>query len=107
MTLFALSDNVWLAIIGVIAMIAKDYLDRLRHKEADEKIEVVKTVTLSQDAKIDTIATDVRKVELATNSMKDQLVLKTEAEGLARGANEERQRADAKKEGDASGKDST
>lgn len=39
-------------------------------------------------------AKDIRKVEIATNSMKDALVAVTGAEAFARGANEERQRAD-------------
>lgn len=40
------------------------------------------------------MAKDLRTVELATNSMKDQLVAKTESEALARGGIEERARAD-------------
>jgi hypothetical protein len=44
------------------------------------------------------IKENVQKVEKATNSMKDALVLATEKEALARGGIEERARADAKKE---------
>ncbi len=41
---------------------------------------------------------DVQKIEKATNSMKDALVLATEKEALVRGGVEERARADAKLE---------
>lgn len=40
----------------------------------------------------------ITDVQHATNSMKDQLVAKTEAEALARGGVEERQRADVREE---------
>lgn len=48
----------------------------------------------AREKKLDVVAADVRKVELATNSMKDQLVARAEAEGLARGGTQERARAD-------------
>lgn len=47
------------------------------------------------EAKLDIVVKDVHKIELATNSMKDALVLATEKEALARGGKEERDRADA------------
>lgn len=59
---------------------------------------VVLVLQYLNNRKMSNVQTDVRKVELATNSMKDQLVLKTEQEALARGGVQERQRADDKLE---------
>jgi hypothetical protein len=106
----AMSDAVWLAIIGVVAMAVKEYFDRQRAKDAaiktDEVKDTLKTSTDKQSAKQDVILAQnevvlakVEEVHLATNSMKDDLVKKTEEEALARGGSEERARADAQRKG--------
>lgn len=59
---------------------------------------IVMVLQYLNNRRMNKVQTDVHRVEIATNSMKDQLVLKTEAEALARGGIEERQRADDKVE---------
>lgn len=43
---------------------------------------------------VKTVKDNVQKIEVATNSMKDALIISTEKEALARGGVEERARAD-------------
>lgn len=62
-----------------------------RIKKSEEKAE---DKAEKLDVKIQKIDANVQTIETATNSMKDALVKKTEEEGLQRGANEERARAD-------------
>ncbi len=57
-------------------------------------IVLVSILQILQQLKLQTVARDVHTIELATNSMKDQLIEKTESEALARGGIEERARAD-------------
>lgn len=91
-----MSDTVWLAIIGIIAMIVKDYLDRRRAEDTEKKIDTkvddvkktVEIVTAQQNTKLNDLAGQVEQVHVATNSMKDVLVLATEKEALARGIKE-------------------
>lgn len=91
-----MSDTVWLAIIGIIAMIVKDYLDRRRAEDTEKKIDTkvddvkktVEIVTAQQNTKLNDLAGQVEQVHVATNSMKDALVLATEKEALARGIKE-------------------
>ena len=72
--LFAVSDTVWNAAIGAIVTIALaviDYRSKQRAKEAADKIE--------------SVSKNVQKIETATNSMKDALVLATDKAAEARG----------------------
>lgn len=59
---------------------------------------IVLVLQYLNNRKMNTVSTDIRKVEVATNSMKDQLVLKTEQEALSRGGVQERERADVRQE---------
>jgi hypothetical protein len=79
------SDTVVLAILGIVAMVVKDWLDRRR--------------STAQDTKLNSVASDVRKVELATNSMKDALVEKAGKAGEQKGADDERARQSAREGG--------
>ncbi len=122
MYLLAVGDAVWMALIVFATLIVKEYFDRQRARDAAAKVEEVKetakiaaenvedvvvalheTTALhveaaeKQNDKLIAIATDIHKVELATNSMKDALILATEKEALARGAFEEKTRTDAAK----------
>lgn len=118
------SDAVWLAVIGLITvfvnavtviatMIIKELLDQKRAgtiktdtiiaaNKVKEKLEEVtkdqnekmQKVAMAQNEKLDSVVVQVEEVHKATNSMKDELVKKTEAEGIARGGIEERARAE-------------
>lgn len=88
--IFALSDAVWSALIILAGIAIKEFfLDRKRAQDAE-------AVRAAQGKTLQTVVEDVKKIEVATNSMKDKLVAKTEAEALARGGVEERSRADAR-----------
>lgn len=89
MMLFAISDPVWLAILGVVSLLIKEYFDRVRS--------AANTAQIKADVgqKLEVVGVNVQKIETATNSMKDALILATEKEALQRGAVDERARADA------------
>src|SRR5687768_11192903 len=103
MTLFAVSDNVWLGLFGLLGLLIKEYFDRKRAADAAVKVDKVAeeakevkntlvTTTQVQQAerreiagchneKLDVVVSavkevkdDIHKVEIATNSMKDALV---------------------------------
>jgi hypothetical protein len=101
--LFAVGDAVWLALFGLIGLVLKEYFDSRRGQRAAQLVEKVKTDlqrdTMAQNAKLETVVEKVEEIHKATNSMKDELVRKTEAEALARGGFEERERAEAKTKG--------
>lgn len=80
--LFALSDSNAALLLGIISifvnalvLVIKDYIDRKR---------------------IATVAKNVHKIEIATNSMKDALVEATKVAGELKGAADERAKQDAK-----------
>jgi len=89
MFLFAVSETVWLAVIGIVALIVKEVFDERRANRTAAKVETVKTtletVTTEQGGKLKGIEDKLEVVHLATNSMKDALVSVTEKEALARG----------------------
>lgn len=102
--LLGLDANSWVLIIvaigGVLVKLYSMYLDAVRAREVKAEVRQVKTtlvettdkqVTKLDDVstKVDTMAGDIHKVELATNSMKDALVAATEKEAYARGAKSE------------------
>ncbi len=62
MTLFAIeiSDAVWLAIIGVVAMAVKEYFDRSRANLAAGKVAEVATQAKGAAAKVEQVATDLK-----------------------------------------------
>ncbi len=106
MLLSEITAEGWTLVVGAVGVVAVQlmgmYLQYLRDtktaarvKEVKETLETVNTVT---DAKLNTVISDIHKVELATNSMKDQLVAATEKEALARGGHEERVRVQDLKE---------
>ena len=78
--LAVIGDQVWVAILAIIYMIVKEYLDERRAARTDNKVAV--------------IAGKVEEVHVATNGLTARLVAKTEAEALSRGGVEERERAD-------------
>lgn len=59
---------------------------------------IVMVLQYLNNRRMNKVQMDVHRVEIATNSMKDQLVQKTEQEALARGGVQERQRADDRAE---------
>jgi hypothetical protein len=65
------SEGVWLALIGIAAMVVKDLLDQKRAARASEKLEVV---------------------HKATNSVVAKLLETADSAGAARGVAEEKQR---------------
>lgn len=78
------SDAVWLAIIGLITIIAKDVLDQWRQRftrgevhKATEQLAVVHDKVDTAVERVEIVQADVLKIEKATNSMKDALVLAT------------------------------
>lgn len=97
MMLFAISDAVWLAVIGILYMAVKEYFDRVRARDVREHViraeQKIDEKGREQSQKLDTVVENVKVIEKATNSMKDALVLATEKEGLERGAREERERS--------------
>ena len=103
-----MSDVVWQAIIAAIVAIYMEWSRRQTASKVKEvavkqdiavtKVEEVKnTLVVTQDQQHKELVTVLEKVEevhRAANSMKDQLVLKTEKEALVRGTLEERARAE-------------
>lgn len=101
MTLFALSDTLGLAIIALVntvavaffaflTLVVKEYFDRIRAKEVAEQVAQVAVKAEENSGRLE-------EIHVATNSMKDALVLATEKEALQRGKNEERERANAER----------
>ena len=76
--IFAVSDAVWLGVIGVIAMIVKEILDDRRASRAEKKV--------------DKVAVDLETVHKATNSLTDKLVAASALAGEQKGAQDERAR---------------
>lgn len=70
--IIGVSDQVWLALIAILGQIMLFWMQMRTNSK-------------------------VEQVHIATNSMKDQLVLKTEQEALARGGVEERNRANVER----------
>lgn len=98
----------WVLIIGaffvglstlvtqILTMILTHYKDLARDERERTRTELAKVLTQKVDevrTKADSISKDVLKVEIATNSMKDQLVQKTEQAGMAKGVAAEREKA--------------
>ena len=103
-----MSDVVWQTLIqvgfGSLVTLGLAWLAQRAKAAADKAVEAVaivqtdlRDVTIEQNAKLDNVAAQVETVHRATNSIVEQLVAKTEAEGVARGALEERGRADTAK----------
>jgi len=74
--LFAISDPVWLAIVGIAAMAVKEYFDDLRARRAA--------------AKVKEVAVQLETVHKATNSIVQQLVSSAEEKGNLQGRIDER-----------------
>ncbi len=85
-------------VILILTMVVKDWIDKQRAREikAESKARNDATAKKLDDVvgNVAAMGENVQKIETATNNMKDQLVLKTEAEALSRGGVEERARAD-------------
>ena len=100
--LFALSDEVWLALVslgtviftGLNVWITAYIANQTRKSIADIES---KAITRRSDVhnKLASIAVSVGSVEKQTNSIKDELVAATMLTGLLQGAKEERSRSDA------------
>ncbi len=106
----AISDVVWQALIAAIVTLALAWMNQRTKasveknaKAAADKVADVKTAldtTTAQqkehaerrEQKLDTVAADIRKVEVATNSMKDALVKAAGEAGELKGAQDERDR---------------
>ncbi len=88
-----MSDSVWLAIVGLVALVIKEYFDRLRARDAAQKVEKVKVDLASSskdtDRKLDSVAEKIEIVHKATNSMKDQLVEAVRDASFAKGVQSE------------------
>ena len=82
--IFAVSDTVQLALIGIVAMVVKELLDQLRARNAARRAK-------QMEAKVE-------EIHKATNSMKDELVKATSEAATAIG--EAKGRADQKAEMD-------
>ena len=108
--LFGLSDAVWLAILGVITMALKEWIDQWKARRLAEKVGMVAekaevAVSQAQDTAtaVKDVAAKVEEVHKATNSLTDRLVEATEKEALARGGVEERARAEERARRDNGG----
>jgi hypothetical protein len=109
--LFALSDAVESLIVagvfGVITLVIKDYLDRLRIREAVAKADSAKAeaalavatvhdVTTKQSDKLTGMAVQVKGIQIQADGLSSKLMDKTREAGEASGALAERDRAEAK-----------
>jgi hypothetical protein len=91
--IFAVSDAIWLALIGVLAICVKEYFDRQRAKDAAVKVELVRADTVEAAKtvanKLEDSATlqDQRLVHLAgqMNGLKDELVKSVKEAAFAAG----------------------
>lgn len=77
--LFAVSDTVWLAFIGVLTLAVKEYFDWRRSQEANRQ-----RVALSDKVEV---------IHAATNGMKDQLVAEVKKASFAAGEKSEADKA--------------
>lgn len=94
-----MSDGVAIAALTLLTVIAgttipmliKLYCDmRALHDQSAKRSEVLETVSADiADAKV-----NIERIKMATNGLVSQLVAETEAEALARGASDEKIRAD-------------
>ncbi len=88
-----MSDAVWLAIIGLIALVIKEYFDRLRSKDAAEKVAKVAEDLEKNEAKhsdlIVGVSKQVEEVHRATNGMKKELVEEVRQASFAQGVKSE------------------
>ncbi len=109
-----MSESTWVLLIILLTNIINSIMVILNRRAADkeaektkQKVEEVRTdlatnttvqaVKLDHvSARVDAVAENVQAVHLATNSLTDRLVAKTEAEALVRGGVEERARADTR-----------
>lgn len=100
--LFALSDEVWLALVslgtviftGVNVWITAYIANQTRKSIDDIECKAIARRSDMHD-KLESISDAVVAVEKHTNSMKDALVAATMLTGLLQGAKEERSRSDA------------
>ena len=77
-----MSDTTWLAIIGLVTMVVKDYLDRRRIRD--------------QENRLKDVAAKIEEVHKATNSLTYRLVETTKTEAHAAGMKEEKDKADGR-----------
>ena len=77
MILLAISDAVWLALIGVLAMVVKEYIDHRRAAKATAAVE---------------------QIHVATNSLKDQLVSEVRQASFAAGEKAEKDKTNGEKQ---------
>lgn len=94
-----MSDSFWIALFtgipGIIAALAAAVLAVMQYRN-NAKINKVVEQQVVNTIKMDAVAENVLKVEVATNSMKDQLVAVVEKEALSRGRDEQREKGDVK-----------
>lgn len=97
--LLAVSDSVWLAIIGIVAMVVKEYIDRQRAERMAKELVAATVARAAQTArveevahKVEVVAEKVEEVHKATNSLTDRLVETTKTEAHAAGVKEEKDR---------------
>lgn len=78
-----ISDAVWLALIGLLAMCVKEYIDYRRAVSVVAKVEKA----------TGKVAEKVEEVHKATNSLTDRLVATTKTEAHAAGVKEEKDKS--------------
>ena len=118
-----MSEAVWLGLIGILALVVKEYFDykkwRISNEKAEDKAKEMKEAALNaarqvaeelareaemvrerlgrnteaNKAAVAEVAEKVEEVHKATNSVKDQLLALTDKEAHARGVKDERERA--------------
>lgn len=100
--ILAVSDAVWLAILGIIGMVVKEFLvDRPRAARVAKELANATLARAAQTSKVEEVAESVKvvaekveEVHKATNSLTDRLVETTKSEAHAAGIKEEKDRAD-------------
>lgn len=92
MTIFAISDVVWQAIIAAILAIILLWMNQRNARKVAEVKTTLETTTDVTVQKLDIVGDNVLKIEKATNSMKDALVKAAGEAGELKGMQDERAR---------------
>jgi len=84
--LFAVSDSVWLALIGLVSLLIKEWSDRSRSAaNASATQKVVVDVAAKQDSKLAVVSNQVQEIHEATNGLTSALGEAKLAQGTAEG----------------------
>jgi hypothetical protein len=88
--ILAVSDSVWLALVGVLMLTVKEYFDAQRANRVAVKVAEVAVKADIAATKVDRVSEQVEQVHIATNSMKDQLVSEVRKASFAEGVKSEK-----------------